>query len=370
MRRSSSPEVSQAEQRVAAQIALIEQLHRSHGAEADISTAVICLGELYRELDQARARQRMSAGEMRSWATRRAVIAAAWFVAFIFGAYSYAFRTFPVDELGQVARWAFPDRGRPSSLADVFLDTGGRQSVGCWEIDHRAAVILAMGQSNAANNAGSRYRPIERVYNFNWADGRCYRAEDPLLGTTGYDGSVWSRLGDALIRSGAFKEVLLVPVAVGGSSVRDWAGDAGPAARAAQAASTLRRHGLNITHVLWHQGEADHEMQKEVYQRLFARMTEYIRSQGIDAPVFVATATTCRNNGAEQIREAQRELPFRLANVFAGPDTDAIESLFHRVDNLCHLNDGGTALHVKLWLDTILRHEAANDLSGRATRRP
>src|SRR5688500_674710 len=100
MRRSSSPEVSRAEQRVATQIALIEQLHRSHGSEEDISTAVIRLGELYRELDQSRARHRMSVGELRKRATRRALIAAAWCLAFIYGAYSYAFRTFPVDELG------------------------------------------------------------------------------------------------------------------------------------------------------------------------------------------------------------------------------------------------------------------------------
>src|SRR5690606_20036310 len=112
-----------------------------------------------------------------------------------------------------------------------------------------------------------------------------------LLGSTGDRGSVWTRLGDALIESGGFEQVLIIPIGVGGSSVRDWAGPDGPAARAVRASKALNRFGLRITHVLWHQGEADYGMHKEVYARLFARMTEYIRSNGIIAPVFVATAT-------------------------------------------------------------------------------
>ena len=134
-----------------------------------------------------------------------------------------------------------------------------------------------------------------------------------------------------------------MPIAVGGSSVRDWAGPDGPSQRAVRANEVLGRIGLHVTHVLWHQGEADYEMHKEVYARLFARMTDYIRANGINAPVFVATATVCNNTGASQIREAQRELPFRLANVFAGPDTDALDSIYDRLDNLCHFSDRGLA---------------------------
>lgn len=278
-----------------------------------------------------------------------------------YGVYSEAFRTFPIDEIGLIKRWLSPDRGRPTPGEHVFLDTEGREEVSCWGIAHDAAVILLMGQSNAANYAGTPYKPVQPVFNFNWANGRCYRAQDPLLGATGTGGSVWSRLGDALIESGRFKEVLLIPIAVGGSSVRDWAGEKGPAARAVRAAHELERYGLKITHVLWHQGEADYEMHKEVYERLFVRMTEYIRSNGVDAPVFVATTSICNNYGSDQVREAQQELPFRLANVYAGPDTDAIDSIFDRADNLCHFSDRGVALHARLWLDTLLRHEKARN---------
>jgi Carbohydrate esterase, sialic acid-specific acetylesterase len=276
--------------------------------------------------------------------------------AYGYGIASYAYRLFPMEQLGVLKRTMLPDIGRLSG-SKVFADTTGREEVSCWSIDHDAAVILAMGQSNAANYGETLYHPIQPVFNFNWSDGKCYKADDPLLGSTGDRGSVWTRLGDALVETKRFKQVVIVPVGVGGSSVRDWAGPDGPAARAVRAKEALGRVGLHITHVLWHQGEADYEMHKEVYARLFARMTDYIRSNGINAPMFVATATICNNYGASQIREAQRELPLRMANVFAGPDTDALESIYDRSDNLCHFSDRGLALHARLWRDVLLRHQ-------------
>jgi hypothetical protein len=276
--------------------------------------------------------------------------------AYSYGVVSYAYRLFPVDQLGDLKRVVLPDTGRPFG-PEVFADATGREEISCWSVDPDAAVILAMGQSNAANYGETRYRPVQPVVNFNWADGKCYRADDPLLGSTGNRGSVWTRLGDAMIETKRFKQVVIVPIGVGGSSVRDWAGPDGPAARAVRAKEALARVGLHVTHVLWHQGEADQGMHKEVYSRLFSRMTDYIRSNGINAPVFVATATVCNNIGDSQIREAQRELPFRLANVFAGPDTDALDSIYDRRDNLCHFSDRGLALHARLWRDVLLRYQ-------------
>jgi hypothetical protein len=293
---------------------------------------------------------------MKAW---HVVLAVAGVVAaYGYGVASYAYRLFPIEYVSAAKRTIMPDDGREADLP-VFSDTTGREPVSCWSVDPDAPVILAMGQSNAANYGESRYRPVQDVINFNWVDGKCYRAEDPLLGSTGDRGSVWTRLGDALIESKRFKQVVIVPIAVGGSSVRDWAGSHGPAQRAVQAKEELAKVGLHVTHVLWHQGEADYYMHKDVYSRLFERMTEYIRFHGINAPVFVATATICNNMGSAQIREAQRELPYRLANVFAGPDTDALDSIYDRRDNLCHFSDRGLALHARMWRDVILRYQEA-----------
>lgn len=298
-----------------------------------------------------------------------ALLAVATAVGFGYGFVSHAYRLFPFAQISWVRQAVLPETGRPRSEV-AFNDTRGREEVSCWNIDHDAGVILTMGQSNAANFGETPYKPRGRVFNFNWADGKCYRAEDPLLGATGTRGSVWSRLGDALVENRRFKEVLLVPIAVDGSSVRDWAGPSGPAARAVRAGDVLRSYGLKITHVLWHQGEADWEMHKDTYQRLFTRMTEYIRAHRIDAPVFVATASVCNNNGADQIRQAQRELPYRLANVHAGPDTDALDSIHDRTDNLCHFSTRGIALHARLWFDVLTQHQARSKALGRGPQAP
>lgn len=277
-------------------------------------------------------------------------------LSYAYGVVSHAYRFFPMEQVGFVRRALIPEHGEPVDMA-VFTDTRDRVVVDCASIDRKAAVILAMGQSNAANHGGARYHPVRKVFNFNWADGRCYRAKDPLLGASGEGGSVWTRLGDELIESGRYDQVLIIPIAIGGTSVRVWAGSHGPAAQAIKASDVLQHAGLRITHVLWHQGESDHEMRKEVYTRLFSRMAEYLQENGINAPLFVATTTICNNYGANQIREAQRELPRRLTNVFAGPDTDALDSIYDRSPNLCHFSERGLAMHARMWLHVILNHD-------------
>ena len=52
-----------------------------------------------------------------------------------------------------------------------------------------AAVILVVGQSNAANEGSGRYPAGPGVFNWNLVDGKCYRAADPLLGASGTEGA-------------------------------------------------------------------------------------------------------------------------------------------------------------------------------------
>src|SRR4029079_2165594 len=118
---------------------------------------------------------------MKLW--RGLLAAASLCAAYGYGAASYAYRFFPIEQIGALKRSVIPDEGRDTELA-VYSDTKGREAVSCWSIEPDAAVILAMGQSNAGNYGETRYRPVQPVINFNWADGKCYRAEDPLLGST------------------------------------------------------------------------------------------------------------------------------------------------------------------------------------------
>ena len=122
----------------------------------------------------------------------------------------------PSSALRSSRPFAADSAGRLTSYA-------GKIEIQCPKQTERTAVILIAGQSNAANNAAQRHktRYPDRVLNF--AGGRCYIAASPLLGSTGFAGEYWTLMADELIDTGAFDHVILSPVAVGASSIAQWA---------------------------------------------------------------------------------------------------------------------------------------------------
>jgi len=221
--------------------------------------------------------------------------------------------------------------------------------------NRRHAVLLTFGQSNSANFGDTRYTAGDRVVNFNPHNGRCYRTEDPLLGADGDGGSVWGRLGDRLVASGAFDRVLVVPFGIGGTSLREWTTGGRLHPRVEYTIRQLQRAHIAPTHVLWHQGENDARDRTSAadYSAMFSALVDALRDYGVDAPVFPAVATICGNLGSEEIREAQRALPRQLEGVYPGPDTDSLSDMRDRYD-LCHFSERGLERHARLW-ETALR---------------
>ncbi len=258
-----------------------------------------------------------------------------------------------------------PGSGRPCDVDDPmscgFADVAGRVEVGCDAFvgaSAERAVLFAFGQSNSANAARDRYVPIHDVVNFNPHDGRCYRAEDPLLGPDGSGGSVWGRVGDGLIRDGLYRQVMIVPIGIGGTELARWAPGADLHVRVERTAAMLARIGIRPTHVLWHQGESNvfADTPAEGYVERFGALAAALPALGIDAPILPAVATRCELQGpqptAERIRRAQRSLPERFANVRPGPDTDGIAGPLYRPDG-CHFTHKGIDAHAGLWVQAI-----------------
>src|SRR5262245_13377459 len=121
----------------------------------------------------------------------------------------------------------------------------------------RPAVVMIIGQSNGGNHGETRHAAQGPVYNFNPFDGCCYRASDPLLGATGDGGSPWCLLGDAIIAKGFAPSILYLPLSVGGATVAQWAPGGTYHHRMTYALGRLRETGFWLSHVFWHQGEAD-----------------------------------------------------------------------------------------------------------------
>jgi hypothetical protein len=231
----------------------------------------------------------------------------------------------------------------------------------------RTAVIVILGQSNAANHGGGRYVAKHRVDNFNIYDGKCYHAEDPLLGASGDGGNFATRLGDKLIQDGAFDRVILAPIGMGGTTVEQWADQGMFNRRIPVLVRRLYDAGLSADFILWHQGEGNPGMgdrDGRQYRKNLLEVIETFRRYGVDAPFFVALATLCGgpHQNAQNIRAGQKGAVDPSAGIYQGPDTDII-GVEYRWDK-CHFDDMGLSLAAALWLEVITDLQAARQRSA------
>jgi hypothetical protein len=226
------------------------------------------------------------------------------------------------------------------------------------------SIIVTFGQSNAANTGEGCYFAKGPVYVFNVFDMKFYRAIDPLPGASNSGAAVWGRLGDKLVASGCFPFVLFVPIAVGGSFIREWAPGGGYHRRLLFALHRLKLAGLGVDMMLWHQGEADanlSNMSSGEYQDLFLSIVDSVRRAGVDAPIYVAIATLCATadhpfKNRRQIRLGQKRLVSLQKRILPGPDTDKI-GITHRIDG-CHFSASGLEYHAQAWFRALTRGPA------------
>jgi Carbohydrate esterase, sialic acid-specific acetylesterase len=223
-------------------------------------------------------------------------------------------------------------------------------------VSGRTFVGLCFGQSNAANFGESRGIANEGVYQ--WYEGRLYRAVDPMLGSDGAGGSVWTRLGPLLLTQG-WDSVVFASIAIGGSEIARWApmGDLNP--RLIGTLRDMQSSGISPTHLLWHQGESDAIAGTSVddYQRSFTAMHQSCSDAGYHVPIWLSLATRIYGRNSEPIRHSQRVLQ-SLPGVREGPDTDTIGDGF-RLPDRTHFNADGLAEAAKLWAACLAVHDPA-----------
>jgi hypothetical protein len=223
---------------------------------------------------------------------------------------------------------AIPAAGNPA-----FADTSGRERVAAPQ--GSTLTVAIGGQSLSANQSGAPYRPRHPgCLNYNISDGQLYRLTDPALGATGVGGSYIGRLCDRLMDGGSFDAVVMVPFAVGGSSISDWT----PAGRWSTRLLAAVRARPDV--IIWDQGNEDAQrgMRGSEWASRFRDVARVAESAGFTGKWLVTQDTMMPGRKTSpDIRSAQRSVTNGRSILFAG-DMDAIKG--RQADGV-HLNEAG-----------------------------
>ena len=254
------------------------------------------------------------------------------------------------------SRYTFDDNER--LIADET-----KSPVTCPVQTDRTAVLLLLGQSNAANDGGQRHRSNYGARVVNAFDGRCFIAASPLLGSTDTKGEYWTLLGNELIASGQNDSVVLAPLAYSGSEVARWAAGGDLNAVLVETMKQLQASGYRVTSVLWVQGEKDLVMgtTAEAYREYFLSMVDTLRQHGVEAPVYISIASKClepSNGGFKEhipdnaIVRAQLALSKSGHGIREGVNSDALLDGDDRYDD-CHIGGTGAEKVSRAWLNLL-----------------
>lgn len=218
-------------------------------------------------------------------------------------------------------------------------------------------ICLTFGQSNAANYGNGTYNCKNEVYNYYKGD--LYVAKEPLLGADGSGCSVWTRVADMLIDSGLFKKVIIVPCAIGSTSVNCWA-EGYCSKKLKETLDNLKKDNIKITHIFWDQGETDNvdNTSKDEYKIRLKEVIKIFRDRNLNAPFFSTItgyfpyANTNQYGIDTDITTAQNEVITEIKNVQRGPNTDSINLAYYRSDGV-HFTEKGLDRLAQEWYKKI-----------------
>lgn len=220
------------------------------------------------------------------------------------------------------------------------------------DISARTGIYITYGQSNAANHGEIGYVVTEDVHQF--LAQRSYRYEDPSLGATGLEGSVWGMVGDKLIREGIHDQVIFANTAWGGRNINELKSDAYLRFLKSTYTSLIKKYG-RVNGILFHQGEADNNPNGvENYYSGFVEFIESLHASNIYVPVYLSRASFCNEKlRNENLTDIQDQLIHDFQLIFKGPNTDLIYSPRDRRFDYCHFSLEGYDKFSDMWVESI-----------------
>lgn len=221
-------------------------------------------------------------------------------------------------------------------------------------------VFVVGGQSNAANSVDTAYTPTNstKVDNLSIYDGGTYAAQDPLLGCQNVRsvfGNAFGRVADKLINDGVYQRVILIPTAVGGTTINQWVSNAALYQRLIVAGRRASAVGLSITAYLWMQGENDTAFatSQASYTADLSTLIGMVRTAGFTSPWLIGKCSYLSGATSAAVRAAQAAA-VNGTDIFAGADTDTLTgtAVNRQADNT-HLSGAGADAAAALWKTAI-----------------
>ncbi len=236
----------------------------------------------------------------------------------------------------------------------AYSNLDGKTKVDCPTQSTSLAVILVLGQSNAANHSEKKYATQFPGRVLNFYQGKCYSAESPLLGASGLEGEYLTPMGDSLVETGTFQKIIIVNASIGGSKVGDWVDSGRLAKRLLLTLDTLKSK-YKVTITIWHQGESDFtgNTSFDDYIKSFKSLEKTLWQNEVRAPILIITSTICGYNSSwsprNQVALAQKSL-IDNRHIVLGLDADARLGLKDRrpqspsQEPNCHLSSRGQSV--------------------------
>lgn len=227
-----------------------------------------------------------------------------------------------------------------------------------FENNEKSLIILILGQSNAANYGSHLFSSDKNIYNY--YENKIFIAKDPLKGASGNKGSIWIPMSEKLISDGGYKQILLVSIAEGGSTVSDWNTKGKYYKKLINTLTQLKNNNLFPNYILWQQGEEDNLLNtslmdyKDGLQEIIGSINKLLKKNTpfiLSLTSYSPTAITPVNN---EIRKAQMAIVNSNKNVFIGPNTDKYIENKYRYDGI-HLSKQAMIKIANDWSEILLK---------------
>jgi len=292
------------------------------------------------------------------------------FVPFLWGVSTVYFKIFPFYELKIIKDFVFPETYNsnnslikkfhlksPNPNKNRILDPSNYKEFSLQESNfdrNKSLVFITFGQSNSVNHGQIGYSIKSPVYMVH--KGKIYSYEDPVLGGTGENGSVWGMVGDKIIeRRNDINEIYFTMTGFGGVTIEELNSKIYFNYLINEIKNTKNLFG-KVDGILIHQGEANHSNLKGSKEYFFAFNQVFSKiHKNFKVPIFLSQTSLCGLNKTDpKLLAIQNKIIVTMEGVFRGPNTDLLNDPKYRLPDRCHFSMLGFDRFSDLWVSRIL----------------